>query len=78
MTYERKNGKPPLVTKENAILGWELRHPDATEIERARAMRRIEKRFAPKLKLSTFAEFKHKADPMPAGGAFRIFEETTA
>lgn len=78
MTYERKNGKPPLVTKENAILGWEMRHPDATEIERARAMRQIEKRFAPELKLSTFAEFKHNAAPIPAGWVFRIFEETTA
>lgn len=48
MTYYRQDGKPTrhIVTKPNAILSWELRHPSATPEQRAKAMAEIEKRFA--------------------------------
>jgi hypothetical protein len=48
MTHYRQGGKPTrrIVTKPNAILSWELRHPGATPEERAKAMAEIEKRFA--------------------------------
>lgn len=34
-----------LVTKANAILSWELRHPEATPEQRAVAMKQIDQRY---------------------------------
>lgn len=68
MNYYRKDGKPTrhTVTKLNAILSWELRHPGATPEERAKAMAEIEKRFARR----GSGQFAYPSDQgfPPAGG----------